>query len=140
MFYIYFKRKMSQNALILLHCIHYKHYSVKIDFFYFFSSSDMQKFHQLWGCYANSLLIFFKFFTFFKFNLQGQKSAKNNSIRIIFLIISIIKINVIKICTKNTTTKLSNSSLKYSIFPSVYKAVKSTSIIFLWYKPIGNRF
>ena len=47
-------------------------------------------------------LYFFKCFTFFKFIVPSQRSDMNNSFKIIFMKISIIKVNIIKIYTKNT--------------------------------------
>ena len=86
-------------------------------FFFLFSSADMQKFHHVLGCHnigINSLLIFFKFFAFFKFNMPSQKSDKNNSIRIIFIKI-IIKINIIKIYIKIPISLQLNRTLPESL-------------------------
>ena len=69
-----------------------------------FSSSDMHQFHHLLGCHAIGLILYFiflNFFSFFKFNMPSQNSAKNNSIKIILFIISIINIDIIKIYIKN---------------------------------------
>ena len=53
-------------------------------YYFFLSSSDMQKFHHLLGCHAfvinSSLISFFKVFAFFKFNMPSRNSDKNNSI------------------------------------------------------------
>ena len=40
-----------QNVLIHPYYVHQKHSSIKIGSISFFSSSDMQKFHHLLGCY-----------------------------------------------------------------------------------------
>ena len=83
--------------------VHQKHYSVKIGSVSFFSSSDMRKFHQRLRCHTISINSSFDwFFTFFTFTMPSQTFEKNNSIRTIFFVISIIKINIIKIYTKNT--------------------------------------
>ena len=68
-------------------------------FYFFFLSSYMQKLYITLSVLI--LYYFFKCISFFKFNMPNQKSNKNNSIRIIFIKI-IIKINITKICIKNT--------------------------------------
>ena len=70
---------------------------------FFFSSSDTLKSYHLLGCHATNINFLFNPFLnvfFFRFDIPSQTSDKNNSIRIIFLIIS-IKINIIKVCIKN---------------------------------------
>ena len=58
---------------------------------------------------------------FFKFTMPSQESDMNNSLRVIFIIISIIKVNIVTIYNKNThfvtrkyaiIMKLPESSLK----------------------------
>ena len=72
---------------------HKKYYSIKIGSFSFFSSSGKHQSHHLNGFCV----------TFFKFTMPRQKSDMNDSSRVIFIIISIIKVNnIIKIYTKNT--------------------------------------
>ena len=79
-----------QNVLIFPNCIlpmhsstkcvntktHFYNFSINIGSISFFSSSDMHQFHHLSGYHAtgiNSLLnSFFKFFSFYKFNMPGQ--------------------------------------------------------------------
>ena len=88
---------------------HFYNPSVKFGCISFFFSSDAQKFQHLVGCQAigiNYLLTFCKCFTFFKFNLPSKKLDMNNNIRIIFLIISTITINIIMIYTKNITLRI----------------------------------
>ena len=56
---------------------HFYNSSIKIGPISFFSSSDTQKFYHLLGCRTiginSSLIFFFKFFAFFKFNLPDQE-------------------------------------------------------------------
>ena len=87
----------------------------------------------------NSSFIFFfkcKCFAFFKFTLPSQKSDIN-SVRIIFIkIIIIIKINFIKIYSKNMLSLAINvtllkSSLKKSISSLTSKALSNCSSILL---------
>ena len=138
---------MCQGVLILSNCIHEKHYSVKIGSITFFLSSNIQKFHHLLGSHATDIgssHIFLKCFAFFKLNIPSQKSDKNNSIRIIF-IETIIKINIIKIYTKNTHF----ITRKYSI-TRIFIEIEYISICvqgsikffkhFTCNKPVGNKF
>ena len=66
----------------------------------------MHQSHHLVGCHTagiNYLLIsFFKCFTLFKSIASSHNSDMNNSLRNIFIKMKIIKINIIKIYTKNT--------------------------------------
>ena len=62
------------------------------------------------------VLILFKFFVFFKFNMPSQNSDKNNYIRFTFIKI-IIKINIIKTYIKNTHS----ITIKYGIPDSSLK-------------------
>ena len=88
-FNIYFGQNVSKNqigkTISSLHVVKYpftlKLYTLKALLSkicsIFFSSSDMQKFQLLLGNHAigiSSSLIFFKCFTFFKFNMPRQKS------------------------------------------------------------------
>ena len=69
--------------------------SINIGFISVFSSSDMHQSYHLLGCNAtgiSSLLLFFKYFAFFSFNMESQKSDMNDSTRIIIIIKIIIKI------------------------------------------------
>ena len=94
---------------------HFYNSSIKIGSISFFSSSDTQKFHHLLGCHntdINSSVILFKCFAFFKLNMPSQKSDMNDSIRIIFILISNVKHNIIKIYIKNTHYVTN----KYNIF------------------------
>ena len=75
------------------------------------------------SCHATGINSSFIFncFAFVKFNMPGQKSDKNNGIRVIFFVISIFNVNVIKIYIKKPrfykiNTTLPESSLKFSIF------------------------
>ena len=99
----------------------------------------MQKFHHLLGYHAiviNFSLIFFLNALHFLYLLcQAKSNDKDNSIRVIFTKI-IIKINIIKIYTKNThffTTKcdITRIFIKKSKPSSAYKLVYSFLIILL---------
>ena len=97
---IFYDKCSNTSKLYLMHS---KHYSVKIGSISFFSSSEIQKFHYILGFNAigiNSSFIYLSFFkciVFFKFTMPGWKSNMNNSSRAIFIIISIIKVNIINI-------------------------------------------
>ena len=94
---------------------HFYNSSIKIGSISFFSSSDTQKFNHLLGCHTtdiNSSVILFKCFAFFKLNMPSQKSDMNDSIRIIFILISNVNHNIIKIYIKNTHYVTN----KYNIF------------------------
>ena len=118
-------------------------------FFSFFSSSNMQKFHHLLGCHAIginlSLMFFFKFFAFSKFNMSSQKSDKNNSIRIIFVIMSIVKVNIIKVFFKNThfITRKYDISRIFNKIEYIFVCLQRSKKYFNHFtcnKPIRNKF
>ena len=57
---------------------HFFNSPVKIGSIYFFSSSDMQKFHHFLGCHTtaiNSSVIFVKCFAFFRLNILDKKAV-----------------------------------------------------------------
>ena len=61
-------------------------------FCFFFPVFFIQKFHHLSGniiapsiSINSSLIILFKFFAFFRFNMSSQKSDKNNGIKVCFI-------------------------------------------------------
>ena len=93
---------MCQNVLIPSNWIHQKHYSLKIGSYSFFSSSDMQKFHHFLGCRAIGINSSFTSALRFQNVISKPKLNMNNSFRTIFIIISIIKVNIIKIYIMNT--------------------------------------
>ena len=97
--------KFFNSPMLYTTDAHFYNSSLKIGSIYFFSSSDMYQSHHPLGYHAtginSSLIFFFKFFAFFKFNMPSQKSDKNSSIRINSIKV-IIKINIIKIYIKNT--------------------------------------
>ena len=111
-----------QNAVIrtLLQLLN-KHW-----IYFFFSSSHTQKIYHLLGCLAiginSSFNSFFKNFAFFKFNMPSQNSNKNDSIRNMFRLISIVKFNVIKIYIKNahSITKKSDITRIFIIVDSFF--------------------
>ena len=74
--------------------IYFYNSSINIGFISFFSSSEMHQSYHLLECNAtgiNSLLLLFKYFAFFSFNMESQRSDMNDSTRIIIIKI-IIKI------------------------------------------------
>ena len=111
----------------------------------FFSSSDMHQSHHLSGCHAasnSSLDPFFKFFSFYKFNMLSQKSRNNVSIRIIFIKFN-IKTNIIKIYIKNTYSFTTKCGFVRAFIKLVYIfiCIKSSKTFFNHFtciKPIGN--
>ena len=108
----------------------------------------MQKFLRLSGCHATiirSSFIYFQVLYIFQINMASQNSDMNNAFRIIFIIVSIIKVHLIKIYTKNTyliTTKcgITRIFIKRSILSSSYKAVRSFLIILLVTNQSGTYF
>ena len=56
---------------------------------------------------------FFKWFSFFKFNMPSQKPDKNNSIRIFFFIITIIRVNIIKIYIRPISLQENSTFLEF---------------------------
>ena len=147
---VYYRRTLKQNVLILPCCILPTHFynSINIGSTSHFSSSHMHQSHHLLRCHATVISYSFNCFlcfAFSKFNMPSQKPDKNNGIKIFFIIISIFKITITKIYTKNThsiTHKYASieSSLKQNIFSSVYKAVKSILIILLVTNQSGTNF
>ena len=132
---------LPQNVLIppnYILSIHFYNSWINIEFISFFSSSDMDWSLHLLGCHAtdNNFSLFFKFFALFKFNMPSQKSDMNNSVRIIFIIISIFKVNIIKIYIKNTHSIINRCDITRIFIKIEYificgQAVKSFLIILL---------
>ena len=89
-------------------------------------------------------LPFFKCFTFFKFTMPNKKPDKINNIRTIFIKI-IIKINSVKIYTKNTyfiTAKCDNTRI-FIRKESTIICIQNSIIIFNHFtcnKQIGKKF
>ena len=79
--------------------------SIKVGFISPSSSFDMRKFHHLLGCHPGRINSSFNSFLsalMFNIDMLSRKHDIDNSSRIIYIIISIIKVNIIKTYTKNT--------------------------------------
>ena len=73
-------QKCPNTPILCTTDAHFYNPSVKVGSISFFSFSDMQKFHHLFGCHAigiNYSLIFFKCFTFFRFNMVDKRAVLN---------------------------------------------------------------
>ena len=115
---IYFIKNLVGEKRQLTPTTLYYFSSIKNGFIYFFSSSGMQQSLHLAGCHAtgiSSLLIFFKYFTLFKYTTLSYKSNINDNFRIIF-----IKINIIEVDIFIFTLRTSILSLKMLHYQNLY--------------------
>ena len=127
---------MCQNVLIPSFCIHY---SVKIKnwFYFFFRSSDMQKFHHLLGCHAIGIFTYLFLSALRVLNLLCQakglirilRSGSSSSKLLSRLIL--LKFTLRMPISSQQNVTLPESSSKKSKPSSAHKAVESFLIILL---------
>ena len=84
-------------TLKVLHCRYW--------FYLFYHAKIPPSFRMLRYKHLFFFYVIFKCIPFFKFNMSSQKADMSNSFRIIFIIISMIKVNDVKIYTKNFITR-----------------------------------